>query len=767
MFFSTELLSKRDSGFGLLWCCSCIPHSRWNHISLLDVPNARLAATLGSKSAFKKLPKRSVLTADISQLCDLIASPSEPLALRLSSNLMVGAARVYKVKQEIFLSDVTTCFNSLKKVVQEFRSMAASEAQLQMAQPSVRPSAVTLAADPGAAFAMDFDAMVANWDEYLNIGNNKGGAEEGSSDDEYNPRAKRPKGKGKQSAVAPASTAENARANAHTLNENHDLFLANSFDASFGGSGANIIPSSQNDTFAFDDSFFGAFDGLDIGEGVGDDVVKELGEGWGGAAVENQIDHDMQMDEPIDFGFNDADNLYFEHDVPVDHAGALEQNALPLPPSAFATPQGTQQNSAAALPPSSSLTGHSLESPSGPLAAIAPQAKEIESIAPDNHPAEPVPRKIKRARLILDVRTELTDDELKAARLHYLEEQNGIHRQLARRNFEKDQGRLIDVLLWGIPEHMQAKELVDFWLDHFKAQVDARSAFMIEPQDDSPPPKRRKTKTNAEISGGVEHVQVRPDSPAFGVGQASPDNVNFDVGGADIDLNFDMNFDMGDGWGGADDARLELNNLRSSEEPGQARHAPRPMSVLGDEFGLDIVQNSFSQRSALFPWDNAGGSSSVTGAVQLGRQSSDKISVDHAETRLRGSSISRRGSSIPSQQGDTFGGTGVFPASPQIIDDDFAFNVPAGNSVAESQLSEVNLATLERNSFNFLEYAKMQYKSLSGSARFLAFDDVVPQTTSTAHVAAAALYHCLVLGTKDLIQLRQEEAYRTIEIRIK
>lgn len=53
----------------------------------------RLAATLGSKSTFKKLPKRSVLTADISQLCDLIAEPAEPLALRLSSNLMVGVAR--------------------------------------------------------------------------------------------------------------------------------------------------------------------------------------------------------------------------------------------------------------------------------------------------------------------------------------------------------------------------------------------------------------------------------------------------------------------------------------------------------------------------------------------------------------------------------------------------------------------------------------------------------------------------------------------------
>lgn len=122
-----------------------------------------------------------------------------------------------------------------------------------------------------------------------------------------------------------------------------------------------MISSSQNDTFGFDDSFFGAFDGLEIGEGVGDDVVRELGEGWGGAALENQVEcvlfwqagillkypsHDMQTDEPIDFGFNDADNMYFEQDVPIGDDGALEQNVLPLPPLAFATPQGTQRGSA-------------------------------------------------------------------------------------------------------------------------------------------------------------------------------------------------------------------------------------------------------------------------------------------------------------------------------------------------------------------------------------------------------------------------------------
>ena len=65
-----------------------VHESRRVHLTL-----NRLAATLGSKSTFKKLPKRTVLTADIAQLCNLIVQPNEPLALRLSSNLMIGAAR--------------------------------------------------------------------------------------------------------------------------------------------------------------------------------------------------------------------------------------------------------------------------------------------------------------------------------------------------------------------------------------------------------------------------------------------------------------------------------------------------------------------------------------------------------------------------------------------------------------------------------------------------------------------------------------------------
>lgn len=80
----------------------------------------------------------------------------------------------------------------------------------------------------------------------------------------------------------------------------------------------------------------------------------------------------------------------------------------------------------------------------------------------------------------------------------------------------------------------------------------------------------------------------------------------------------------------------------------------------------------------------------------------------------------------------------------------------------------------------------MQHQSLSNPSESLSFEAIVPQTTSNAHVAAAALYHCLgtfflvilatwdvnnsafaVLGTKDLIRLQQLEAYGPIFIGIK
>ena len=92
-------------------------------------------------------------------------------------------------------------------------------------------------------------------------------------------------------------------------------------------------------------------------------------------------------------------------------------------------------------------------------------------------------------------------------------------------------------------------------------------------------------------------------------------------------------------------------------------------------------------------------------------------------------------------------------------------NAPAPEDTQQNtQKSDLNLISLERNSFNFLEsvlspyaaefcrwqigscvhrYAKMQYQTLSKPDGQLTFETVVPKSTSTRHVAAAAFYHCL------------------------
>ena len=77
------------------------------------------------------------------------------------------------------------------------------------------------------------------------------------------------------------------------------------------------------------------------------------------------------------------------------------------------------------------------------------------------------PKKVKRTRLLLDARTELTDDELKVftrlnakstmpdekkiARAKYVESQNRLRRATLNKRLEKDSGKIIDDLIWGVP----------------------------------------------------------------------------------------------------------------------------------------------------------------------------------------------------------------------------------------------------------------------------------------------------------------------------
>lgn len=68
----------------------------------------------------------------------------------------------------------------------------------------------------------------------------------------------------------------------HTLEENHDIFLAGSLDTSFGGGDfGGIVPSSSQfgGGFGLRDNFL---DGMELGGDIGDELAQELGADWGG-----------------------------------------------------------------------------------------------------------------------------------------------------------------------------------------------------------------------------------------------------------------------------------------------------------------------------------------------------------------------------------------------------------------------------------------------------------------------------------------------------
>ena len=48
----------------------------------------RLVATLGSKSALKKVTRKAILDVDVPGTCRVILQPEAPMALRLQSSLL-------------------------------------------------------------------------------------------------------------------------------------------------------------------------------------------------------------------------------------------------------------------------------------------------------------------------------------------------------------------------------------------------------------------------------------------------------------------------------------------------------------------------------------------------------------------------------------------------------------------------------------------------------------------------------------------------------
>lgn len=160
------------------------------------------------------------------------------------------------------------------------------------------------------------------------------------------------------------------------------------------------------------------------------------------------------------------------------------------------------------------------------------------------------------------------------------------------------------------------------------------------------------------------------------------------------------------------------------QEPGQARRASRPQSLIGSQFDFGLGTQaqdeikSASQRSNMFPWDNAGVSSSISG-VAFGGGGSDRLSLGRADTRLRRSSSLARGSGVGVPESPA----SFIPSGSHFETETFEFAggwvheagdeachwliydivPPEAASGIDTQATDLSVLSLERNSFNFLE----------------------------------------------------------------
>ncbi|OAT13332.1 Rad21/Rec8 N terminal domain-containing protein [Blastomyces gilchristii SLH14081] len=121
MFYSHEILTSREHGVATVW----------------------LVATLGAKSAARKVNRRAILDVDVPKACETIIRPEAPMALRLQGNLLYGVSRVYHQQCGYALMDAQAMRDKMQAMLREIRSTG-----LDPSAGKAKPSQLVLPDDP-------------------------------------------------------------------------------------------------------------------------------------------------------------------------------------------------------------------------------------------------------------------------------------------------------------------------------------------------------------------------------------------------------------------------------------------------------------------------------------------------------------------------------------------------------------------------------------------------------------------------------------------
>lgn len=109
------------------------------HLQIYSLTRSRLVATLGPKSALKKVNRKQILNVNVAKACQTIIIPEAPMALRLTSNLLsvtrfpdharakltscsYGVSRVYQQQCGYVLVDAQTMQSNMRTLLRVVRT---------------------------------------------------------------------------------------------------------------------------------------------------------------------------------------------------------------------------------------------------------------------------------------------------------------------------------------------------------------------------------------------------------------------------------------------------------------------------------------------------------------------------------------------------------------------------------------------------------------------------------------------------------------------
>ncbi|KAG8990879.1 hypothetical protein FRB94_013022 [Tulasnella sp. JGI-2019a] len=708
MFFSPELLLKRESGYGLLW----------------------LAATIGAKAPFKKIHKKSILSADITKLCQLVKDPEEHLALRLSSNLLVGVARVHYAQHDMFYQDAMTAYHTLKRAFAEITSD-----NLMQGPFVVRRDHITL---EETSYALDFDLDFADahWIDTV-------------------PPAPSLTPLQENDFPGSLSSGSQQRQRQHLLEDHYEY--------TSGG------PSD------------------DLAQDREDDYNREFGEGEVDLALDwNAIDelrppaHDdgkfklsILPHDDVDMNMNDNEEPWDVQAHHIQRASGLDQpdgnprTRLASEDTQLGNPRisGAIAGSATANSrfPSQEFNGNENENGNGRL----PNDEDyLEDLPQPKLRANRKKRKLGAGAgsdqvSVLDLSIELTDDQLKDMRNGY-EERMLAEKEVLRAKKEKsDIAHNIQNLLHAPFLGMLDQGFNSWWSERTKMRYDDHAnAGRVGDGFATPscPPAKR--------SKGSHPSSDDIFSPAPGAFAPVGDH----GGGVRYSFEFQDQMetvDFGDYTGSGivgeekppfgSNADIE-NGRRGSSQPtshaGSHLDGPHKSIFSKDNVSSNNQNQARSQRdSAAYPWSQLNvASSSVVGGAASGRSGFGPSSSAQSDVQLG-----------PRGGGSQDGG---------FVDEDFPLGENQDPAALEddSQRTDMGLLTLERTleseSLLFLQHLRLQVNPMSRKTTFKKYLNPHGPVQLSRRIAATAFYHVLALSTKGHVRVQQDEAYEDIRIQL-